>query len=239
MELFGESARRKIKTTANAMGQHAITIDIKPLDHETLAWFTPLYESRMKQMYNPIIFDICSTTLHNPNTSKVYYSLSLFEAGTPLGATIFSVVLNRLSIAYRTYPKKWQKADLPASPSLFAEWAIAEYAAQLNIKKFVHGRNRNPYGTFSSIGLAIFKLSVGCIPKKSKKFELLSTDSANFTQDVLILLPPDEPTKHIQSAYLIVASKNFRTYEQVTKYPQRLNVEVIFRNLSSNPNRTF
>ncbi len=226
--LFGESARRKLRNTIGAVEAAAVTTTIEKLDEATLEWFIPMYEGRMKEKQSPRIYNVRGTTLANPDKTKVFYTLTLFEAGIPLGATIFSLTNRRLSIAYRTYATEWHKAKLTASPSLYAEWVIAEYALKQQMQRFVHGRNQNPYGIFSNIGLAIFKLSVGCIPKKSKHSELLSADTNSFKEDVLVLAEP-EKKKRINMGYLIVAEQNYSRYEQVTKYPEQLQVEVIFR----------
>jgi len=229
LELFGESARRKLRTTAKAVAHQAINTKVERLNEKTLEWFIPLYEERMKLKHSPIIFNVKETTLNNPNTKKTYYSLSLFEQGRPIGATIFSLFNQRLSIAYRAYSPQWQHATLPASPSLYTEWAIADFASEQNIKKIIHGKNRNPYGAFASIGLATFKLSSGCVPVTAKKFELKSADTSSFTEDVLILLQPEGGEKQIRSSLLIIAEENFPAHEQITKYPERLQVKVIFR----------
>jgi hypothetical protein len=93
-----------------------------------------------------------------------------------------------------------------------------------------HGKDRNPYGLNSAIGMAGFKLSVGCRPSNvtDGTYEIHTLDTDKLTEDCLILEQPKEGTD-ITKAYLVTSRENGHKHLQVTKYPEQLSVEVLYR----------
>ncbi len=227
LELFGKSARKKVKALLGVVGASSVRADIAHLDDDFLSWFVPMYTARISEKDNPKLFDVKSTTIDTD--TKQYFSLSLFEDEKPIGGTIFSMSNNRLSFVYRTYNFKWHDDDLPANPTLYAEYLVCRYAFEGEKEVIVHGKDRNPYGINSGIGLAIFKLSVGCKAYKSKSFELSELNIENLNVDTLILEYPGDDSDYIRKAHLVVLPENEQKYIQVTKYPKQLEVEVHYR----------
>jgi hypothetical protein len=228
LSLMGKSSRAQLRATLKVISETTVTYSFEPLTEEILAWFTPLYTAKISSKTNPKIFDIYSTTL-GKDTPYAYYALILKEDGVPLGATIFSKRKKTLSIAYRIYPNSWTQGTMQANPSLYTEYLINMYAYAEGFTMISHGRDRNPYGPNSYVGLAGFKLSIGCtahIPSKPIPVEEFDTDSA--VCDTFIFEYPEEG-RRITKGYLICAEDMCERYIQSTKYPDLVRVETIIR----------
>ncbi len=226
--LMGKSNQAQLRSTLRHEDLSCITYSIEVLTEDILQWFTPLYTQEISNKSNPKVSDIYGTTL-GKESPYTYYALILYENGERIGATIFSERKTVLSIAYRIYPHKWSTVVLQANPSLYTEYLINKHAHQRGLSKLSHGRDRNPYGINSYIGLAAFKLSIGCsamIP--SAPLETLTFDTDTATLDAFVLEQPQEG-RAITQAYLICTEASLGKYIQVTKYPHLLSVETIFR----------
>lgn len=227
---FGKNTRARLRSTLGKIDANHITHRIESLDTHFLDWFLPLYETRINEKANPHIFDIREKTLGSAKPEK-YFSLALYEHGVAVGATIFSLSKTRLTIAYRTYRTTWYNALLAANPSAYTEYLICKHAAEMSKQTIIHGKDRNPYGVNSSIGLAYFKLSAGCIPMKPRTFEVCEIDTDTLTVDALILKYPGDTESHISEAYLVASPEGIQKWEQITKYPEHLNVTILPRTL--------
>lgn len=227
-EGFGKNATAKIKSTLNKIDPAVIEYKIAPLDEEFVEWFTPIYEDRINEKDNPKIFAIKDLL---DNTERQYYYLKLLENNTPLGATTFRFdETNKVCvIAYRIYENRWKNSKLQAQPSLFTEYLLCEHALKKDMRELSHGMDRNPYGLNSSIGLAAFKLSVGCKPRKSGEYEVKSINTDEIKTDAFILEYPGKETEEIKKAYLVTTPENEHKWSQVTKYPHLLEVDVVYR----------
>jgi|GEM_PF-2197896 len=229
--LFGKNNQNRLHSTLNNIENTNITHEFSPLTNETLNWFIPLYQETISTKTNPKIFDIRDTTI-NKNSIYKYYSLVLFENNVAIGATIFSERDTILSIAYRIYPNNWVDNKLRAGPSFYAEYLLNSYASQKGFKLISHGRDRNPYGLNSHIGLAIFKLTVGCTASLlNSSYEVKNIDLDEIDRDVLIFKHPTE-SRQITEGVLYASEENVHKYTQVTKYPEKLLVETIIRKIN-------
>lgn len=226
---FGKNDRARLRSALKKIEALDITTRIAPLDDAFLDWFVPAYNKTITQKQHPALVDIRTKIESDPVRRKKYYSLSLYENGQILGGTIFFLRKKKLSIAYRIYPHSWNTHTLPANPSLYAEHVITCHAKETGKEILIHGKDRNPYGLHSNIGLAIFKLSIGCYPRVPKKFELCTTDTTQMTDDAFILEYPQDGSEVITKAYLITKRSHFDKWLQVTKYPETLSVEVLYR----------
>jgi len=225
---LGKNNKSRVRSTVNNLIGSGIEHEIKPLDQSTLDWFVPMYQEKISTKDNPKIFDIYGTTLGKESKYQ-YFALILYEYGKPIGATIFSERKSLLSIAYRIFPNQWESHSFQANPSLYTEYLLNKYGWERGYKKLSHGRDRNPYGLNSHIGLAVFKLSVGCkafLP--SADYVVDEMDLEEINEDILLLVHPEEG-EQITKAILYVKEDNFYKYDQVTKYPDRLAVDVIYR----------
>jgi hypothetical protein len=226
MGAFGKKTKGRMRSTLKNISEYDIKTEVKELGDDFLNWFLPMYEERIYEKEHPVVFDIREKTL---GKKKTYYSFALYEDGEPLGGTIFSTPKNRFSIAYRTYKNSWTNAELQANPSLYTEYAICKYAYEKGKEVLVHGRDRNPYGMNSNIGLAAFKLAAGCQPVKSVTYDIKQLDTETLECDTLVLEYPGEDVKEITKAHLFVTHETEQNYVRVTKYPERLSVTTHYR----------
>ena len=225
---LGKNNRTRLRSTMSKIGETTIKHSIQPLTSEILDWFIPLYTEKISTKDNPKIFDIYGTTL-GKGSEVPYFALVLEEAGVPIGATIFSERKNVLSIAYRIYPNDWTSCKLQSNPSLYSEYHLNAYAWKRGYKKISHGKDRNPYGLNSHLGLAVFKLSVGCsayLP--TTPYEIKELNLEDIDTDIFVLKYP-ESGERIAHAVLYISQENAEKYTQLAKYPERLMVETIFR----------
>lgn len=225
---FGKNNRNRLKSTLKNIGDTSITYNIKKLDNDTIDWFEPLYNRTISKKNNAKFFNIRETTL-DKKSRYPYYSLILYENQDPIGATIFSVRDSLVSIAYRIYPNAWSTNSLQANPALYSEYLINVHVASIGMDTLSHGRDRNPYGLNADIGLAIFKLSIGCAPElPSVTHEIKSIDLSTVSTDIFILHVPEE-SKRITKATLYASVDTQEKYQQLTKYPEIIDVNIIER----------
>jgi hypothetical protein len=226
---FGKNHTVRINNSLKKISDSSVTHSFEPLTSDILEWFIPLYTATITEKNNPKLNDILKSTLGKVSKFS-YFALILREEEVPIGATIFSERNSILSFAYRIYPLDWQKNNLPAGPSLYAEYLMNAYASQNGFSKISHGKDRNPYGYNAGIGLALFKLSVGCaidLPKDT--FEILSLDSTTVTQDILVFAYPENGSTHITEAYLCVSKDTLSKYDSILKYEHLIHTNVILR----------
>lgn len=229
--LYGPKNSKRIRSTLLRIQDFAITHDIRPLDQDFLAWFVPMYEATIGGKKNAVVHDIYNSTLGNKESLSEYWCLSLYENGQPIGGTIIGIRSDRIMIVYRVYNQKWSSGSLQANPSLYTEYLVSSYAYNLG-KSFVsHGKDRNPYGLNANIGLATFKLSVGCkayIATDNDDYAPLTLDTDSLDTDALILHHP-ENGEEITKATLVTTKAALEKYGQLLHYPNLLKVEVIYR----------
>ncbi len=224
---FGQKQRSKLQDALSRITTLPIRSDVAELDESFLARFMPLYESRLSTMKNPAHSDIWAKTLGIKE--RTYFSLSLWEDDVFLGGTIFRVVGEELRIAYRVYEHDWERVPLQVSPSMYTEYLITKYAHEHDIRVISHGKDRNPYGPNASIGLASFKLSVGCRPEQVNNVPIHTLDTDSLTEDAFILEYPGDMKHAITHAYLVISRENEYRWTQVTKYPKQLTVTTLYR----------
>lgn len=224
---FSGRAAKKIHASLPLLETSHIDYHIEPLTEAFFDEFMPLYTSHVGNKQNSLLHDVKANTLYK-DSAFPYCSFSLRESGKFIGGTVFSMREDRISYAYRAFMPDWNNARLKASPAMIGEYVVAEYAT-LHGKQFLsHGKDRNPYGINAGIGLATFKLSVGCRACVSKNAEIKTLNTDTLEQDCLILSMPDTGTA-ITKAYLVTTKESLEKYIQVTKYPDLLEVEVLFR----------
>ena len=229
LQHYGKNDQRKIKKTLAVQNDANITTAIHAPNQTFFDWFIPMYNQTISTKENALVYDIRGTTVDKLDSKYQYQALTVYEDNQPVGGCIFSVRPTKLSIAYRIFNRSWKQKNIAASPAIFGEYILDEYAFTQGKKHVVHGIDRNPYGVNSAIGLCIFKLAVGCRCKiPSTPFEVTSVSLDEITQDQLILHMPKNG-KRITDATLLVEPANEHKYEQLFKYPERLQVQTIHR----------
>lgn len=221
---FGKSTAKKIVKFNDQVPDHAIQHSITPLDQSFLDWFTPMYENTLSSKQNPNIHNVYETTLGRTDITYTYSALTLEENGVPIGGTIFALRENFLSMVYRTYPKNWTTFKGACTPAMYAEYIITKYAQESGKARLIHGTDRNPYGVNSSIGVAIFKISVGSwIELPTKKYEVQALDTTTLTTDAFVLEMPDSGQR-ITRGHLICSPETEAKYIQLNSYPAKLEI---------------
>lgn len=227
---FGKNNRTRLKSTLKNIADSNVSYTIEPLSEDILRWFTTIYKNSIGSKNNPKVHDIYSTTLGKESIYP-YFALILQEQGNPIGATIFSKRKSIISIAYRIYPNQWEHNSFQASPSIYTEYIINKYSHEEGYRTISHGKDRNPYGINSSIGLALFKLSIGChVYLPTTPYEIKELESNLVTEDILVFAMSDDESTKIKKGFLITTADNTSKYENVTKYPEQIEIEIITRN---------
>lgn len=220
---FGKSNTKRITTLLDTLHTSTISHSIKLLEPDDIVWFEHHYNVNLAKKHNPKPHDVYKTTLGKDNIVYPYYILSLFENNEPVGGTIFTIREDRLSMVYRTYSSNWKHHSFKCSPALYAEYLATAHALEQNVAYLVHGKDPNPYGINSHVGVAIFKLSTGCHPDINITILIKETDLDTLPFGSLLLEQPTDGTR-IKKAYLIGDEETAKKYEQLFKYPSQLEV---------------
>lgn len=223
---FGKNSIRKICASKEKLSAFGVSIRESEVDDALLEWFTPLYEDSIQRKDHPFTIDIRSKMLED---KERYHALCLYQDGVPLGAMLFTLRRNKLSLAYRMFAADWHREALPASPSLLMEYEISVLAQRHAKKALIHGKDRNPHGLNSSIGLAAFKLASGCKVRIPSQFTVAELDTATLKDDVLVMRLPEKTSRRITKSCLITTEEDLPKYGQLLKYPHLLEIEVLYR----------
>ncbi len=224
---FGKNNKARIRSTLNRVGDYNITYKIEPIGENFMDWFKPFYEKGIGAKKNAKIYNIAKT-LTKSDKNRSYHSFSLYENDEPIGGMILSCTNEKLTIAYKLYENTWRTAKLPASPSFYTEYVVSKYAYDQKKSIVSHGKDRNPYGLNSNIGLGIFKLSAGYSPLLPLNYEVIETETNSLETDVLIMNLPKEEKK-IKKATLIITKKNEEKYRALHSYSDILEIDTIYR----------
>lgn len=229
LDNYRKSKRARLRSTINRIDTlENIKTVIQPLDKDFVNWFEPLYEKTISIKNNALVKNVTDLTLGNPELEHPMFSLSLVENGKFTGGTIYDLRDDMLVVHFRIYNNKWATETLQASPALYTDYILSEEALAQNKTIFSHGQDRNPYGVNASIGLANFKLSVGCVPKLTKEPEFIQIDTDDISVDALILIPP-ESGDVITEAKLFCTPESEAKYAQLLSFSDVINFDVIHR----------
>lgn len=229
--LYSSSNEKRLRSTLRHVSGYDISHEFKPLDITFLEWFIPMYDKTIGNKQNAVVHDVYETTLGNKNSLSEYWSLSLYEHGQPIGGTILGIRADRVMIVYRIYNQKWTKATLQANPSIYSEYLVSKYTFDTHKHFISHGKDRNPYGLNANIGLAIFKLSVGCSPSivlDNDEYRPKTINPLTISTDALILHYPTTSDK-ITEATLITTKESEEKHAQINHYPDLLKVTTMYR----------
>lgn len=228
LEQYNRSNQKRLQSSLKKLAEVEVESVIEPLTDEFLDWFQPFYEAHMQTLPHAAVHDLREKTEPRENVEG-FYSLTLYEAGEKLGGIIFSLRKdNMFAIMFRALDHNWHQVKLQANPSLLTDYQLAEFAGKQGKEIFSHGLDRNPYGVNAAIGLATFKLAVGCTPKIPKNPEFITTETDTLTEDALVMLPPQEG-EVITEATLVCTHESEPKYAQLRAYPDRLNITVLYR----------
>jgi hypothetical protein len=136
--------------------------------------FIPIYRTEIMNRENfnlertKIINSITERVKKNPLKYKFLFIHS--NDGELFGATLFSIVDDKLQLAFRAHRRDINVSALKHKASLdyWGEKLVREYGAKMKLVVFSHGKDTHPYNGRSRIGLALYKLKVGTRPKVPK-----------------------------------------------------------------------
>jgi hypothetical protein len=225
---YGKSDRKKITKSLELAKDQDIRVEFKKADESFFEWFTPMYTQIIGSKRNALIFDVSSLLHTEKEKSFGYMTLTLYENNVPIGGCIFNDYGWYYSIAYRVYKSKWSNPNLPTSPAFYGEYKMDEYTYTSGRKMLSHGRDRNPYGINSSIGLGIFKLATGCTARTALTHDIKQIETSTITEDSLILHHPNTG-RIITNATLCCTKESESKYIQLFKYQDRLNITKLYR----------
>ncbi len=225
LESYSSKKRKRLRQLREQYSD-IIQTSIEPLTAELLTWFEPLYKKTISEKNNAQLFDISAKTIDS-NNGKKYLALVISENGERIGASIFSQLPDRINVAFRIFPQSWSSFRSDASPTLYSDWVLSEYALKQSITTMSHGKDRNPYGPNADIGLALFKLSVSCKPSIPNDCGSTEFDVDHIIENTLLLLQPSAGTSRITKSILVCDVNSAKKYEPLSKYPELMEVEII------------
>ena len=229
MDYYGKSNKARLRSTLNKLSEMPdISFSFAPLSEFFLDWFEPIYLNTISEKSNAMVHEVRANTIENTEINSPLFGLTLMENSQPTGGIIYSLREDMLAVHYRIFSNNWATETLQANPSLVSDYFLAEEAFKQNKLIFSHGLDRNPYGINSNIGLANFKLSVGCQPKLPKNAEFLEIDTDSVKQDALILHKP-ESGDLITEGTLVCTAETEQKYAQIRSFADRVKIETIYR----------
>lgn len=133
--------------------------------------FIPIYQTEIMSRKNftleknTIVSSVIERVEKNPLKYKFLFVYS--NDGELFGATLFSIVGDKLQMAFRAYRRDIKINILKHGASLdyWGEKLIREYGAKIGLNIFSQGRDTHPYIGRDRIGLALYKLKTGTKPK--------------------------------------------------------------------------
>ena len=152
--------------------------------------FIPIYQTEIMSRDNfnlkkdEIINSILERVEKNPQKYKFLFIHS--NDGELFGGTLFSIVDNKLQMAFRAYKRDINISTLKHKASLdyWGEKLIREYGNNLGLTIFSYGKDTHPYIGRNRIGLALYKLKAGTRPKipnlndPEKPIKIISFDNS-------------------------------------------------------------
>jgi len=229
LSCFGKTVQKNIKKFLFIKENLDFEYKIERVSDEFFDWFLPEYKSFISSTENPLEIDVKNHIISRPNIQ--YYYLAVYQKEIPLGAMIYSVRQESLSIAFRYFKHNWLYGLTDITPSYIAEYIIGEEAFKLKKKIINHGIDRNLYGMNANIGLATYKLSIGCYPILPKDSTVKNIDLSSLNREVFVMLCENiREEKYLQSAALVIDKQNQQKYAQLKKYAERiLDLKIIIR----------
>ena len=162
---FGTETVKRVEKSKTLLAQSptGFRFICEPVTPAWLDAFVPLYEEYIGAKEHAAVSQVRAHIAAEQAKGKAYETISLWEGKKFLGGVIYAVMKDRIQVAYRVFPRQLS-VKLPVGVSYLAEDYLYRRVFELGKKTIVHGRDRNPYGLNSAIGLAEYKLKIGCAP---------------------------------------------------------------------------
>jgi hypothetical protein len=167
-DCFSTKTLKKIKATFAKLEVNKYKFIINKLDKMQLVEFEKIYREHINKKRNPVYIDILNQFTDFTNL----YILKLSLEDVMVGALIFRKNIDNLSAIYKYFPFEME-SKLPISTTYLAEYKFFEHAMDQKCRYIKHGKDKNVYGVNTDIGLARFKLQIGCVPIISKGVNMI------------------------------------------------------------------
>lgn len=173
------------------------------VDATYLDAFTPVYEAHISGKKHGHVYTVKENVLAGIAKGSAYGAISLYEGEALVGGFVYSIHAKALSSAYRAFPHSLP-IKLAITISHLAEHMFFARAIALGKTHIRHGKDRNAYGLHSNIGLAEYKMRLGCKPyiSKAPDNELLGFPVDCTGEDALFFLG-SEPGQRMTDAVLV------------------------------------
>lgn len=214
---YGKSDVKKIRQLLKSMESYEIEVSIAELNEPALSSFLAMYKKKFDTEN-----DIRGKISRQQNPESPYQMLTLSQRGAFLGGIIFRFKNDALYVAFRVFEKEWGHESPRCSPALFAEFQLDVYAHHKSVFTIIHGKDRNLYGQDLKIGLAVFKLSIGCFPEPSRSSRSKSLDIRTLQQDTLVFHSPPEGQRITDATLFLLPNSQApdSVLNQLQKYTQ-------------------
>ncbi len=163
---FGKQTRTRIAKSTEILMSAGYSFIFEEITESYLEKFIPLYESFITSKERGTVFPVRDRVNEGTENGKSFIALSLYKHTLYLGGLILShdqEGTQPLSVNYKVLPHTLEE-KIPISVSFVAESYLHTYAFEHGFSLITHGIDRNIYGYHSNIGLAAFKLQIGCNP---------------------------------------------------------------------------
>lgn len=162
-QIISRNRLRRLQKALAALTSAGYRWEFEAISDEYLDRFVPLYEQHIGAKENGMIFDVRQKIQTGRAKGKRHESISLWKGNEFIGGQIYSIKDDALSVAYRIFPHQLA-IKLPISCSYIAERYLITRALALQKTRILHGKDHNAFGPHSAIGLAEYKLNIGCVP---------------------------------------------------------------------------
>jgi len=202
-QVLSRNRQRRIEKALAALASRGYRWGIETVDEEYLDRFVPLYTRHIGAKANGVVFDVRAKITAGRERGRQFESVSLWRGDEFIGGQIYGLQREALSVAYRIFPYDIV-VKLPISCSYIAEHHLVARALELRKNKIIHGKDNNVFGLHSAIGLAEYKLNIGCVPRVSlaRANHFLEVEALSLQQDALVFLA-EEPRQVITAALLL------------------------------------
>lgn len=227
LDNFSKKHAKRIKFVIDKEVELSITHTLEPITDEFLKWFKEYYLTTIQGKTNPNIAGI-DLMLAPYNIPVQCYGLKIMDHDQIVGGAIYIHKKHHITTALKVFNANWHSTNLPASPSLYSEYLLYTHAIKFGYGLISHGKDSNPYGLNSDIGLCAYKLSLGYTPSIGKNTVTGVLDSSKISNDCLVLEYP--PTGRIvTTGRLFCSEESLAKYSMVTNYKDILTIAIILQ----------
>ncbi len=203
LQLFGNKAGKRVRRALEILAtQSRYRFETQDLITDHVDTFLPLYYANIHSKDNPTHYDVVGAIQRNSARAHQQKIITLYDDHTLIGGFIYNIRPTGFYAMYKVFPLTLAACKLPISPTYVAEYYFFKAALEQGATIISHGVDNNLFGFHSAIGLAMFKLSLQCVPVVPMGQTLWSNSTPQFSRDLLIFTG-DQSTALITDAVLV------------------------------------